>query len=129
VQLAKLDRLVSRRADIAGAYTEVLKQYSGVRMHGGPEPVRHGHHLYTFFADPADGILRDRLVSRLDALGVQMQLRYFPMHLLAEWRARGHHAGECPVAERMWFEQQVNLPCHPGMTDWQVDQVASRLDT
>ncbi|MDT0323994.1 aminotransferase DegT, partial [Streptomyces sp. DSM 44918] len=47
----------------------------------------------------------------------------------AEWRARGHHAGECPVAERMWFEQQVNLPCHPGMTDWQVDQVASRLDT
>ncbi|NEB40591.1 DegT/DnrJ/EryC1/StrS family aminotransferase [Streptomyces sp. SID14515] len=129
VQLAKLDRLIGRRADIAGAYTEVLQQYPGVRMHEGPEPVRHGHHLYTFFADPAEGFLRDRLVSRLDALGVQMQLRYFPLHLLAEWRARGHDAGECPVAERLWFEQQVNLPCHPGMPDRQVDQVVSRLET
>nr|WP_234389531.1 DegT/DnrJ/EryC1/StrS family aminotransferase [Streptomyces sp. CS149] len=129
VQLAKLDRLVRRRAEIAAAYTDVLKQHPGVRMHEGPDPVRHAHHLYTFFADPADGILRDRLVSRLDALGVQMQLRYFPMHLLAEWRARGHTAGECPVAERLWFEQQVNLPCHPAMTDRQVGQVVSRLDT
>ncbi|MFH9137385.1 DegT/DnrJ/EryC1/StrS family aminotransferase [Streptomyces sp. NPDC017524] len=129
VQLAKLDQLVNRRAEVAAAYGKVLEGYPGVRAHQGPEPVRHGHHLYTFFADPADGILRNRLVSRLDALGVQMQLRYFPLHLLAEWRARGHTAGECPVAERMWFEQQVNLPCHPGMTDRQVEQVVSRLDT
>ncbi|MFD5556450.1 DegT/DnrJ/EryC1/StrS family aminotransferase [Streptomyces sp. NPDC127068] len=129
VQLAKLDELVRRRTEIAATYTEVLKQFPGVRMQEGPDPVRHGYHLYTFFVDPASGILRDRLVSRLDALGVQMQLRYFPLHLLPEWRARDHDAGECPVAERMWFEQQVNLPCHPGMTDRQVDQVVSRLDT
>ncbi|ONI78027.1 aminotransferase DegT [Actinosynnema sp. ALI-1.44] len=129
VQLAKLDNLVGRRAQIADTYTEVLSQFPGVRMQQGPDSVRHGYHLYTFFVDPADGIHRDRLIARLDALGVQMQLRYFPLHLLAEWRARGHDAGECPVAERMWFEHQVNLPCHPSMTDQQVDYLASSLDT
>ncbi|MDA3648921.1 DegT/DnrJ/EryC1/StrS family aminotransferase [Saccharopolyspora indica] len=129
VQLAKLDSHVRRRAEIAAAYTEVLQRFPEVRTQQGPELIRHGHHLFTFFVDPAGGILRDRLVSRLDALGVQMQLRYFPLHLLAEWRARGHDVGECPVAERMWFEQQVNLPCHPGMTDQQVDQLVFWLDT
>ncbi len=128
VQLSRLDELVSRRAEIAAAYTEVLARFPGVQVQRGSEPVRHGYHLYTFFVDPAGGIRRDRLVSRLDALGVQMQLRYFPLHLLPEWRARGHDVGECPVAERMWFERQVNLPCHPGMTDRQVDQVVSTLD-
>lgn len=129
VQLSKLDEMVSRRAEISAACTEVLGQFEGIRVQEGAGAVRHAHHLYTFFVDPASGVLRDRLVSRLDALGVQMQLRYFPLHLLAEWRARGHDAGECPVAERMWFEQQVNLPCHPRMTDQQVGQLVSRLDT
>ncbi|WP_024804627.1 DegT/DnrJ/EryC1/StrS family aminotransferase [Nocardia sp. BMG51109] len=129
VQMAKLDRMVRRRHQIAGAYTDVLSRYPGVRIQQQSGPIRHAHHLYTFFVDPASGMQRDRLVSRLDALGVQMQLRYFPMHLLAEWAARGHGVEECPVAERMWFRQQVNLPCHPGATDAQVEQVVSRLDT
>ncbi|WP_445398914.1 DegT/DnrJ/EryC1/StrS aminotransferase family protein [Streptomyces sp. LE64] len=128
VQLLRMDELVGRRAEIARTYTEVLTQFPGVRMQRGTEGVRNAHHLYTFFVDPASGIMRDRLVSRLDALGVQMQLRYFPLHLLSEWRAMGHDLGECPVAERMWFEQQVNLPCHPGMTDRQVDRLASAVD-
>jgi perosamine synthetase len=61
------------------------------------------------------------------ALGVEVQLRYFPLHLIPEWRARGHRLGECPVAERLWFEQQINLPCHPGLSDEQVDYLVSSV--
>ena len=76
---------------------------------------------YTFFLDATAGIDRDLFIARLDSLGIQIQLRYFPVHLLPEWRHRGHHLGECPVAERIWFREQVNLPIYPQMNDWQVD--------
>jgi dTDP-4-amino-4,6-dideoxygalactose transaminase len=54
---------------------------------------------------------------------VEIQLRYFPLHLVPEWRARGHGPGECPTAERLWFAEHLNLPCHPGLTDRQVDHL------
>jgi perosamine synthetase len=70
---------------------------------------------------------RERLIKALDRRRVQVQLRYLPLHLVPEWRARGHRLGECPVAERSWFETHVNLPCHPGLSDRQVDHLVNAL--
>ncbi len=62
-------------------------------------------------------------VTAIERRGVEMVLRYFPLHLLPEWRSRGHRPGECPVAERVWFSEQLNLPCYPAMSDAQLDHV------
>ena len=83
--------------------------------------MQSARHLYTCFLDPDTGIDRDELIRRLDQRGIQIQLRYFPLHLLPEWRQRGHDLGECPVAERIWFHEQINLPIYPQLEDWQVD--------
>ncbi|GHE12868.1 hypothetical protein [Streptomyces alanosinicus] len=40
----------------------------------------------------------------------------------------GHGLGECPVAERLWFTEHVNIPCHPGLSDAQVDYLCEALD-
>ena len=72
---------------------------------------------------------RERLVRSLDRQGVQIELRYFPLHLLPEWRWRGHRPNECPVAERSWFSAQVNLPCYPGLSDAQVEHMTQALAT
>ncbi|KNB50552.1 DegT/DnrJ/EryC1/StrS family aminotransferase [Streptomyces caatingaensis] len=129
VQLGRLDALVARRRAIAARITAVLERYPFVRVVREPEGVRNAYHLYTFFLDPACGVSRNAFVERLVATGVEMQLRYFPLHLLPEWRARGHGPGECPVAERMWFERQVNLPCQPGLSDEHVDRLLAALET
>jgi perosamine synthetase len=127
VQLAKLDRLVDRRRAIAARLDAVLAAFPGdVRVPAVPAGVRHAYHLHTFFVVRPGA--RDELVRALDRLGVEIQLRYFPQHLLPEWRARGHRRGECPVAERLWFDQHVNLPCHPGLSDEEVDHLAHALD-
>ncbi|WP_198959158.1 DegT/DnrJ/EryC1/StrS aminotransferase family protein [Streptomyces sp. CB02130] len=127
VQLGRLEELVARRRSIASRLDQVLERYPQCRVQRpGPE-VQHAYHLYTFFVDSAPG-LREKLVRGLDERGVEIELRYFPMHLLPEWKARGHRAGECPVAERLWFEEHVNLPCHPGLTDSQVDHLVQALD-
>jgi perosamine synthetase len=126
-QLAKLERLVARRRWIARRLDAVVAQFPEVRPHRTPPGVGHAQHLYTFFLD-VNGGARDELVRELDASGVEIQLRYFPLHLRPEWRRHGHGPGECPVAEDSWFTRHVNLPCHPGLSDEQVEFLVQALE-
>jgi perosamine synthetase len=119
-QLAKLEPMVARRRWIASQLDAMLEQFPNIRLHQTSVGLVHAHHLYTFFVDAGIGA-RDKLVHALDRRGVEIQLRYFPLHLLPEWRWQGHGLGECPVAEASWFSQQMNLPCHPGLSDMQIE--------
>ncbi|GAA5089285.1 DegT/DnrJ/EryC1/StrS family aminotransferase [Nocardia iowensis] len=120
VQLAQLDKLVARRREIAEMLDRGLAAVDGIRTQRRVPGIDSAHHLYTCFLDPETGIERDQLIRRLDAAGIQIQLRYFPVHLLPEWRRLGHGVGECPTAERVWFREQINLPIYPQLTDSQV---------
>ncbi|WP_190816403.1 DegT/DnrJ/EryC1/StrS family aminotransferase [Saccharopolyspora pogona] len=127
VQLGRLPELSARRAEIAHRLDEALAHAgAGARPHHAPPGTEHAHHLYTFFVD-SGAPDRERLVRSLDRHGIEVQLRYFPLHLTPEWRARGYRAGACPVAENSWFDRHVNLPCHPGLTDAQVDRLCAVL--
>lgn len=128
VQLERLPELVGRRRSIAARLTEVLDGAEGIRVPKVPEGAEHSYHLFTFFVEPDAPVSREALLERLAADGVQTYLRYFPLHLLPEWRMRGHRYGECPAAERLWFGQHMNLPCHPSLSDGQVDFLAASLE-
>ncbi len=121
VQMRKLDELVARRRHIALALDAALSDLGPLRVQRRDPQGEAAHHLYTCFVRPDSGIDRDELARRIDAAGVQIQLRYFPVHLLPELRARGHTLGECPTAERVWFHEQLNLPIYPQMDDHQLD--------
>lgn len=123
VQLDRLDGLLARRAHVASIFDAGLAGLDGVRIQTyGPE-LRHAYHLYTFFVDPDAGIHRDELAGEIERRGVQIVLRYFPLHLLPEWRFRGSMFGECPVAERVWFTELLNLPCFPALSDGDAELV------
>jgi perosamine synthetase len=92
-----------------------------------PPHIVHPYHLFTFFVEPDASFTRDQLLNQLAAEGVETYLRYFLLHLLPEWRALGHGYGECPTAERLWFEQHMNLPCQPGLAPHQVDELVDAL--
>lgn len=126
-QLAKLPALGARRRQIARTLDELLGSYDEIRVQELPTGAVSGQHLYTCFVEPGRGLDRDALVETLEGLGVEVWLRYFPLHLLPEWRSRGHRYGECPVAERLWFGSQLNLPCHPAMSDVQVERLLTAL--
>lgn len=123
IQLGKLPGFVERRREIAERLNAALADMPGIRVQTEPDGHRHAYHLYAFFVDPDAGTDRDALAGRLEEEGVEVVLRYFPLHLLPEWRFRGGEYGTCPVAERVWFEQLVNLPIYPAMSDRQVDHM------
>jgi perosamine synthetase len=127
VQLDKLPQLVARRQAIAAYLAGELAAFGAVRTPVVPAHAEHAYHLFTFFVDPL-WVDRDDLVRRLASQGVEIYLRYFPLHLLPQWRARGHGHGECRVAETLWFSQHMNLPCHPSLSDAQVEALAGALN-
>jgi perosamine synthetase len=121
IQLQKLPQFVARRRAIAARLNEGLRDVPGLRLQVEPEGQCHAYHLYTLFVEPNSGIDHERLLAEIHHGGVEVQLRYFPLHLLPEWRLRGGRPGQCPVTERTWFRQQVNLPIYPDLTDEQVE--------
>jgi perosamine synthetase len=129
VQLAKLPAMNAARARIAARYTEGLRRIPGLRpqaVHPGAEP---SWHLYTCFVDRSSKVSRDRLLAHLESEHrVVATQRYWPLHLNAALRLAGHGAGECPVAERLWFEEQLALPIHPSFDDAKIDRVLTALE-
>lgn len=127
VQLDRLPQLVARRRWVAERIDEVVVRHDWLRLPRTEPGVHSAHHLYTFFVERPG--LRDALVRALDQRSIEVQLRYFPQHLMPEWRVGGGHGpGECPVAESLWFGGHMNLPCHPALTDDQVDHLTDGLD-
>jgi perosamine synthetase len=126
VQMNRLETQTELRRSIAARLDEVLMRYSFIEPQLVPPYSVHARHLYTCFAQERE--VRDELLQSLDRRDVEIQLRYFPQHLLPEWRHLGHRHGECPVAESVWFEQHLNLPCHPGLGPSQLDYLTQTLD-
>ena len=67
------------------------------------------------------------MVSGLAEAGIEIVLRFFPLHLLPEWRDRPGTRAMCPTAERIWFRELVNLPFYPGLTDEQIDYMVEAV--
>jgi perosamine synthetase len=129
VQLGRLGELVARRTAIATALDGALREIHGVTVQERPAKAPSAHHLYTFFVEPSSRVPQQHLLGALLESGIEIQQRYFPIHLLAEWRRLGNNVGQCPRAEQTWFERQVNLPIYPQLTDHQLNYMIDTVTT
>jgi perosamine synthetase len=124
VQLRKLDRMNGIRRELAERYTRGLTQVDGISVQPHLEGRESVYHLYPFFIDQErTGIRHDDLIRALEANNIRIKNRFFPCHLGPAMRMMGHEPGEAPVCERVWFEQQINLPISPLHTPQQIDYV------
>ena len=126
-QLRKLAALNERRREIGHRLNEWLAGVEGITLQHEKPYAYHIYHLYTIFYHPeVVGAPKDDFIRSLEQdEGVQIAIRYFPIHLLSEFRALGHRYGECPVAEKMYFEHQIQLPIFCHLTDEQIEHMIS----
>lgn len=129
VQLAKLDRLNDGRRRIAARLNAGLAEVPGIELQQEKPYAHHIYHLYTLFYHPEIvGAPKDDFIRYLEEEGgIQVVIRYFPVHLSPELRAFGHEYGECPVAERVFFEHQIQLPIYNHLTDEQCDHMIETI--
>ena len=43
-------------------------------------------------------------------------------------RSRGHGVGECPVFEKIWFNNQLSLPIYPSMDDQTINHIIKSIE-
>lgn len=123
-RLPWLDAFNARRRSIAEAYAANLKEGAFSLMAPPVEASSHVHHLFVVLAKN-----REELMAHLNARGVESQIHYpVPIHLqepclgLArdpEGLARTEsHSRHC-----------LSIPCHPQMTDGDVDCVIQAINS
>jgi len=119
------------RTEIAQRLNEGLAEIDGIRIQRTPVGYKHIYHLYVFFYQPLvenSNLEKENLIRILNQDdGIEICNRYFPIHLLPDISCQGHGFGECPVAEKVWFEQHINLPIYPTLSMEQVDYMIEKI--
>jgi len=129
VQLRKLDTLNARRIEIARRYDKAISGLTGFRVFVPTPGSRCVYHLYPTFLDRSviTAPLHEVIKFLYASAGIEIIPRFWPVHLSKYMMAAGHGFGECPVCERIFFEEQVNLPICASMTDEEVGMVIDGL--
>jgi UDP-4-amino-4,6-dideoxy-N-acetyl-beta-L-altrosamine transaminase len=117
-QLAKLDRFLGRRREIAAAYDRLFAGDDRFTVPWVAPGVDHAYHLYPLQAD----FVRSKR-TRAEAFGflkerqIHCQVHYIPVHLQPYYRKRfGFAPGLCPVAEA-FYAREISIPMHPGLDE------------
>jgi len=122
-QLAKLDRWVARRRELARRYDRAfgeLPEVVPLEVRPGVDP---SYHLYVVRLRGRLAGRRDEAFQALRAEGIGVAVHYPLVHLHPYYRRRlGTAPGLCPVAEAA-AEEIVSLPIFPAMTDADAEDV------
>lgn len=129
-QLAKLNRFVSRRREIARRYDEALAALPHLILPPGDGPLaKHSYHLYPLWIDfAALGLPRAALMRRLHALGIGTQVHYLPVfeHPYYHRNPGRWLAVPCPQAARL-YAGELSIPMFPSLTDLNQERVIAGL--
>jgi dTDP-4-amino-4,6-dideoxygalactose transaminase len=125
-QLARLERMLAEREQVAECYREALAGIEGLELpcadRGG---ARRGWFVFVVQLPP--GVDRDAVVLRLRERGVQSKPYLPAIHLMSFYRERfGHREGEFPVCEEV-AARSLALPFWPGLRQNRVGEIASAL--
>ena len=138
-QLAKLERFVSRRNELADRYRELLGAEERLELApaapdaigvpdapDAPTGYRHAYHLFVV-RHRGGTAARGHLYDGLHARGILAQVHYQPVYQ-HPWYARtyGYTQGLCPNAER-YYEGCLSLPCFPALSSEQQEEVAAAV--
>ena len=112
-QLAKLERFLARRRELAACYGRELASAHGLELPHTEPGVAPSWHLYVVRVREAKR--RRAFFEALRAVGLGVQLHYPPVHLQPAFRTRGFAPGAFPIAED-FSARALSLPLFPRMS-------------
>ncbi|MDZ4826257.1 MAG: UDP-4-amino-4,6-dideoxy-N-acetyl-beta-L-altrosamine transaminase [Actinomycetota bacterium] len=120
-QVAKLERFVVRRNEIAARYRDLLADYPVELPPEAPIGSRHAYHLF-----PIRVADRRHVYDDMREAGIGVQVHYVPIHVHPVYARLGCRPGDHPEAEKA-YEGLLSLPMYPDLTDAQQDDVVAAL--
>ncbi len=128
VQLRRLPAMQAARQRIAAQYRAALAGVEAIELPSSRAEVDHAWHLFVIRVRREQlRIDRDAVISELSAAGIGTSVHFIPLHEHSHYRERLRvRAEEVPHADAEW-RRIISLPLFPGMTDNDVDRVATTL--
>ncbi|MBI9086958.1 MAG: DegT/DnrJ/EryC1/StrS family aminotransferase [Desulfobacterales bacterium] len=122
VQLQGLDRMNTRRREIAAIYRRRLE---GVDFFADDPAHLHSYHLFAvrLCAD----VRRDHVIAELRRCGIGSGVHYVPLHLHPHYQNGGIDPSAFPVATAL-SDRVLSLPLYPDLTDFQVAAICDTVN-
>jgi perosamine synthetase len=126
-QLAKLERFVARRNELAARYRGLLGDVGELELAtAAPTGYRHAYHLFVVRLR-AGADARRRLYDGLHERGILAQVHYLPVYRHPWYQTSyGYAQGMCPAAEA-YYAGALSLPCFPALGDGEQEQVVAAV--
>jgi dTDP-4-amino-4,6-dideoxygalactose transaminase len=130
VQLARLDEMTGRRAEIAGRYVQAFSRHPELHVTDVTSDRETSWHLFILRLDleRLSGSRAD-FIDSLAARKIATSVHFIPLHLHPYWsRALAHQQLSLPVAERE-YERALSIPIYSRMSDQDVEDVISAVES
>jgi len=123
-QLARLETMTQRRAQLAARYDAGLRELSEIELPAVRAGIRHAWHLYAIrLRLERLTIDRAEFIERLKAEGIGTSVHFIPLHRQPYYRDRfGFQPLDFPVADAA-YARLISLPLYTLMTEADVDDV------
>jgi len=127
-QLAKLDRFIARRREIAGRYLSELADISHLTLPPKSHLNTSAWHLFCVHIDYQQlGFSRTDVMAALQRNEIGTQVHYFPVALQPYYVDQyGHDETQFPGA-LAHYDRALSIPLFAAMTDTEVQQVISAV--
>ena len=128
-QLKKIDTMNDERRKIAHFITEKTGKIEGIYPVKEFSDRKHVFHWYMARLDSKKlGIKLEDFVRVLEKEeGVQVPEHNMPIYLYKPYQIRGYKRGYCPVAEKLWYEQNFHLPLNLGMSMEEIEVMVGAI--
>ena len=121
-KLKIFDEELDKRQEIAGRYTDRLKDIAGMRLQKIPDGYKSAWAQFSIICDN-----RDLMMERLKEKGIPCVVYYpTPLHLQQAFSGLGYGPGDFPVSEEI-SGKIFSIPVHPYLTGSQVDYICDAL--
>ena len=124
-QLKRLDAMIARRNEIAAFYDEKFAKnpyFSTIKIPNGTTSSRH---LYAILLFPQLWCAKEDIFAALYERGIGVQVHYKPTYKFSFYRDR---YGEIALPNaNEFYNAELSIPCHQGMSDADVKFVAENL--
>jgi perosamine synthetase len=124
-QMSKLERIITRRGELAVRYRELLAGVPVTPPAGAGS--RHVHQSYVVLLDEAIAARRQDIIASLRSRGVETTIGTWHMPLTTYFRSTyGYREGDFPNTDRV-FRCSLSLPLYESLTREQQDEVIRNL--
>lgn len=120
-QLARADKGLERRQEIARRYDEAFRNIPDIKIPKREKDLYHAFHLYIIQVPDRKG-----LYDFLHENGIYAQVHYVPLHLMPYYQQLGNKKGDLPVVEG-YYDHCLSLPMYPTLTDEEQSYVIEKV--